>query len=237
MRQDSAPRQSRHRYSWKRFLSKVIFHDADKIRFKDHDRHMQQSTQPSQRKRLEHQRRIRPSLSFSRRSARSKESRSMISKATTADQLATRETLNRSDSTTSAWPQNESAIATTANSLKLPTDAWTLKLPDAVVTAPSLMALTETELRCRGVYTPRPTFESARVRPSLSCSRPSPSGRISFRSALSTFAPHPGTRHSLFDEQSFMQEEASSHPRQDFPGTVPLALVMLGTCFPVFATT
>ena len=145
------------------------------------------------------------------------------------------QTLTRSTST-SSWTEGGTTLAPTTPVLEPPLPAWTLKLPDEVVTTPSLVTLMHDELQSRGIYSPRPTFETSRPRPSNSVTRHSRS--MSIRSALSSFAPHPGVRRLLWQDGEHNDDDddrliTESLPRH-YPDSLALWLVMLSICLSVF---
>lgn len=71
---------------------------------------------------------------------------------------------------------------------------YVLSLPEAVVTPPSLVALTNDELRSRGIYSPHPAMDQGSTYIEPGMPRTSMSRNTSLRSALSMFAPRLGIR-------------------------------------------
>lgn len=180
------------------------------------------------------------SVTFANRNRRTRSEGRGSQGGTEVDRKPTKETLPRLHTRSrSMWSENESTIAATPSSVKSPAilpaiPLWTLRLPEVLIAAPSLVTETQDELVSRGVYTPRPTFESVRFRPSLSCPRPSISRSMSFRSALTTFAPHPGVRPLLYDEEFSHMPETPQCAREDYPSPLPLSVIILGICLSVF---
>lgn len=133
---------------------------------------------------------------------------------------------------TSSWTEDATTLAAETPIEPLLPD-WTLKLPDAVLKPPSLMAVTQDELLSRGVILPRPTFEIARGRPSHTA-RPSLARTVSVRSVLSNFVPHPCVRPLLYAD---MRHEGTAEQRvepQQYPTGLALALIIIGICLSVF---
>ncbi|KAK5097777.1 hypothetical protein LTR70_002819 [Exophiala xenobiotica] len=176
------------------------------------------------------------SMTFATRNRRTRSEETGSQSGTEVDRKPTKETLPRLHTRSmSTWSENESTIAATPSSVKSPAiPPWTLKLPEVVIAAPSLVKETQDELISRGVYTPRPTFEPARLRPSPGCPRPSISRSMSFQSALTTFAPHPGVRPLLYDEEFSHMPETPQRAREDYPNPLPQSLIILGVCLSVF---
>lgn len=136
-------------------------------------------------------------------------------------------------SSSSHWTEDATTLAADTPVESLPPD-WTLKLPDAVLKPPSLMAVTHDELRLRGVIPYRPTFEISRARPSMSTTQPLMVRTLSVRSVLSNFAPHPCVRPLLY---SSMGDESPRNERleqQKYPAGFKLASIVLGICLSVF---
>ncbi|KAK5943626.1 hypothetical protein PMZ80_004634 [Knufia obscura] len=179
------------------------------------------------------------SLTFAKRNRRTKSDGTDAQDGTEVDRSPASETQHTRSTSLTSWSENESTITTLSVLVKTPPmppmPPWTLRLPEVVVSSPSFVAETQDELRTRGVYSPRPTFESTRLRPSINCPRPSISRSVSFRSALTHFAFHPGVRPLLYDEELIPEpDNTPKRAREEYPSRLPLALIILGICLSVF---
>lgn len=107
---------------------------------------------------------------------------------------------------------------------------YVLSLPEAVVTPPSLVAITNDELRSRGIYSPHPAMEHGKLHAPPSLYEPSVSRDTSFRSVLSMLAPRLGLR-PIADLGGVMPR-SEAHVRHQ-SSLVSSAFLVVGICISV----
>lgn len=128
---------------------------------------------------------------------------------------------------------SESRDATAQNHTKVSIPSpppYVLSLPEAVIQPPSLVALTNDELRSRGIYSPHQDMDLGSVRIQPGMSRASMSRNTSLRSALSMFAPRLGLRPA--PSSSNLLSHSGSHSR-NHPSSLASTTLSIGVCISV----